>query len=107
MSDRQIQHGSARDNSTGFAFEQVIDDICELQWNELSQEDLISVAWAYYYFSVQFRECLEIACKFYPDDERLLQLDQGERDTDNLSPWPGVAAPERKDESRRVHAKDA
>ena len=93
MSDQQIQHGLARDNSTGFAFEQVIDDICELKWNELSQEELISVAWAYYYFSVQFRECLEIARKFYPDDERLLQLDQGERDTDNLSPWPGVAAP--------------
>ena len=27
----------------------------------------------------------------YPDDERLLQLDHGERNTDNLSPWPGVA----------------
>ena len=26
-----------------------------------------------------------------PDDERLLQLDHGERNTDNLSPWPGVA----------------
>ena len=90
--DQQIQHGLARD-ATGFAFEQVIADICELQWKELTQEELINVAWAYYYFSVQFRECLEIACKFYPDDERLLQLDQGERDTDNLSPWPGVAAP--------------
>ena len=39
-----------------------------------------------------FRECLEIARKMYPDDERLLQLDHGERNTDNLSPWPGVAA---------------
>jgi hypothetical protein len=38
-----------------------------------------------------FRECLEIARKMYPDDERLLQLDHDERDTDNLSPWPGVA----------------
>ena len=28
----------------------------------------------------------------YPDDALLLQLDHGERDTDNLSPWPGVAA---------------
>jgi len=41
--------------------------------------------------SVQFRECLEIAREMYPDDERLLQLDHGERNTDNLSPWPGVA----------------
>jgi hypothetical protein len=40
---------------------------------------------------VQFRECLEIAREMYPDDERLLQLDHGERNTDNLSPWPGVA----------------
>jgi hypothetical protein len=28
----------------------------------------------------------------YPDDGRLLELDRGERHTDNLSPWPGVAA---------------
>ena len=33
----------------------------------------------------------ETTRKLYPDDERLLQLDRGERDTDNLSPWPGVA----------------
>ena len=26
------------------------------------------------------------------DDDRLRQLDQGERNTDNLSPWPSVAA---------------
>jgi hypothetical protein len=26
----------------------------------------------------------------YPKDQRLLELDRGERDTDNLSPWPGV-----------------
>ena len=38
------------------------------------------------------RECLEIARRLYPDDERLLELDRGERDTDNLSPWPVVAA---------------
>ena len=49
------------------------------------------MAWVYYYFSVQFRECLEIARKLYPDDDRLLELDDGERNTDNLSPWPGVA----------------
>ena len=41
---------------------------------------------------MQVRECLEIARELYPDDERLLELDHGERDTDNLSPWPGVAA---------------
>src|SRR5215469_9053754 len=75
-----------------FDYQQVIDDICDLNWINLTQEDLISVAWVYYYFSVQFREGLEVARNLYPDDDRLRQLDQGERDTDNLSPWPGVAA---------------
>src|SRR5215470_16746787 len=74
-----------------FAYERVIDDICNLNWSNLTEEDLINVAWVYYYFSVQFREGLEVARKLYPDDDRLRQLDQGERDTDNLSPWPGVA----------------
>jgi hypothetical protein len=78
--------------STGYAYERVVDDICELNWVSLCQEELIGVAWAYYHFSVQFRECLEIARTLYPADERLLQLDHGERDTNNLSPWPGVAA---------------
>jgi len=73
-------------------FEDAIDDICGLNWVNLVEDDLVGVAWAYYYFSVQFRECLEIARKLFPDDERLLELDRGERDTDNLSPWPGVAA---------------
>jgi hypothetical protein len=82
----------AHSESKAFAYEQVIDDICDLNWSDLSQEDLVNVAWVYYYFSVQFREGLELARAFYPDDDRLRQLDQGERDTDNLSPWPGVAA---------------
>src|SRR5271168_4522265 len=75
-----------------FAYEEVIRDICELNWTGLTQEDLIGVAWVYYYFSIQFRECLETACKLYPDDPQLQELDRGERNTDNLSPWPGVAA---------------
>jgi hypothetical protein len=81
----------AKGRSARFAFEQSIDDICELNWTGLTQSDLVRIAWAYYHFSVQFRECLEIARELYPDDKRILQLDQGERNTDNLSPWPGVA----------------
>src|ERR1700733_1646606 len=73
------------------AFKEVINEICDLHWSHLTQDDLINVAWVYYYFSVQFRENLEIARDLYPDDARLQQLDQGERDTDNLSPWLGVA----------------
>jgi hypothetical protein len=75
------------------SYGRVIDEICNLNWPKLTEEDIIRVAWAYYHFSVQFRECLEIAREMYPDDERLLQLDHGERNTDNLSPWPGVAKP--------------
>jgi hypothetical protein len=83
----------ARVEPSDLSYEEVIDEICNLNWTKLSEEDIIRVAWAYYHFSVQFRECLEIAREMYPDDERLLQLDHGERDTDNLSPWPGVAKP--------------
>jgi hypothetical protein len=72
-------------------YETVVANICHLNWTNLTQGDLINVAWVYYYFSVQFRENLEIARKLYPEDDRLLQLDEGERDTDNLSPWPDVA----------------
>jgi hypothetical protein len=82
----------ALDSLKRFAYEQVIDEICDLRWMNLTQEDLINVAWVYYYFSTQFRESLEIARNLYPDDDRLRQLDHGERDTDNLSPWPDVAA---------------
>jgi|ERR1700730_5102460 hypothetical protein len=88
QSQSRLDHGASR----VFAYEQVIDEICDLNWINLGQEDLINVAWAYYYFSIQFREGLEVARKLYPDDDRLRQLDQGERDTDNLSPWLGVAA---------------
>jgi len=76
-----------------YAYERLVEAICALNWKGLSREDLIDVATAYYYFSVQFRENLEIACVQYPDDEKLRQLELGECNTDNLSPWPGVALP--------------
>src|SRR5580693_180643 len=88
----QIATALSQVETTSPGYEQVIDEICNLNWANLSEEDLIRAAWAYYHFSVQFRECLEIAREMYPDDERLLQLDHGERNTGNLSPWPGVAA---------------
>jgi hypothetical protein len=83
----------AHSDVSEYSYTQVVDEICGLNWSGLSREGLISVAWAYYYFSVQFRENLEAARKLHPDDERLQDLDRGERDTDNLSPWPGVAQP--------------
>jgi hypothetical protein len=78
--------------SYGHSYEGVVNDICDLNWQNIAQANLIDVAWAYYYFSVQFRENLEIARGLYPDDDRLRRLDLDERDTDNLSPWLGVAA---------------
>jgi hypothetical protein len=91
-----LSHNQSRQQyvpNEAFSYKQVIDEICDLDWVNITRTDLTSVAWAYYYFSTQFRECLEVARSLYPKDDLLLQLDQGERDTDNLSPWPGVAKP--------------
>jgi len=70
-----------------------ISGICDLSWSRIDRAELTNVAWAYYHFSIQFRENLEIARDLYPLDARLLKLDRGERNTDNLSPWPGIAKP--------------
>ncbi|PPQ40146.1 hypothetical protein [Rhodopila globiformis] len=76
-----------------YSYERIVDSICALNWTALTREDLSNVARAYYYFSVQFRENLEIACRLFPGDPKLQELSRGECDTDNLSPWPGVAQP--------------
>src|ERR1700722_1533820 len=66
--------------------------ICMMAWDKLDEEDILFVANAYYYFSIQFRENLEIACLLHPGDIRLTSLRLGECGTDNLSPWPKIAA---------------
>jgi hypothetical protein len=73
-----------------------VNTICSLNWGELTENELTIVAWAYHFFSVQFRENLEIACNLYPTDTLLQQLAQEECATDNLSPWEGVAYPTEK-----------
>lgn len=75
-----------------FRYEDAIGAICGLDWPALSQADLVEAAWAYYYFSIQFRESLAIARALHPADRNLEQLEREECDTSNLSPWPGVAA---------------
>jgi hypothetical protein len=77
-----------------FVFDSVIDGICRMAWDELTGDEVMRVAKAYYYFSIQFRENLEIACARHPQDGKLAQLYEGECDTDNLSPWPHVSAPD-------------
>jgi hypothetical protein len=74
----------------------VIEEICGLRWQELTEDELLDVAWAYYFFSIQFRENLQIARSLYPGDDNLRRLEQEECGTDNLSPWPGVAAVDEK-----------
>jgi hypothetical protein len=80
----------------GPKFERVISEISGLNWARLTEHDLADVARAYYYFSIQFRESLEIARRLHPDDAKLQQLEQEECNTDNLSPWPDVAKPAEK-----------
>jgi hypothetical protein len=72
------------------SYRKIIDDICDLNWAGLTRDDVVNTAWTYYYFSVQFCQNVGIARELFPEDKRLQELDAGERDTDNLSPCPGV-----------------
>ncbi len=80
-------------NDISFGYKSVIAEICNFDWGALSEAELSAAAHAYYYFSVQFRENLQVACRLHPDDSQLANLWREECDTDNLSPWPNVAAP--------------
>ena len=71
----------------------VVDQIEALNWPALTRDELMAACAAYSYFSVQFVEAVHIACDLYPSDPKLIELRQGECDTDNLSPYPGVAKP--------------
>jgi hypothetical protein len=74
-------------------YRRVIEEIASLNWQGLTRQDVLAAAHAYYYFSVQFRENLEIAVALHPWDAGLAELHAGECDTANLSPFPDVAAP--------------
>ena len=77
---------------TADSYNVVVNEIVSMQWNSLSREDMKDVAWAYYFFSIQFRESLQAALVIHPHDESLRHLAQEECATANLSPWPGVAS---------------
>lgn len=74
----------------------IVERICDMQWFLLRTDEILRVARAYHYFSIQFRENLAIACRLHPDDANLKVLHSEECDTANLSPWPGVAEPDEK-----------
>jgi hypothetical protein len=76
---------------TSAGYHAIISNICALGWARLDRADISAVALGYYYFSIQFRENLEIAHRLYPHDVAVRRLIEEECDTDNLSPWPGVA----------------
>ena len=75
-----------------FGYQSIVKEISDFRWEDLGEADMTATARAYYYFSVQFRENLQLACQMYPADPLLAQLLKEECDTANLSPWPGVAA---------------
>jgi hypothetical protein len=75
----------------GLQYKGVIDEICDLNWRGLTSDEMVAAAWGYYFFSIQFRENLTTARELYPEDSKLQQLEREECDTNNLSPWPGVA----------------
>lgn len=79
------------DVTRAYAFEAVIAEICDMGWEDLDEAAMIDAAWAYYFFSVQFRENLLLARALHPADEKLRDLEREECNTSNLSPWPGVA----------------
>ena len=78
---------------TDFAYEAAIREICGFDWAGLDEAAVLDAAWAYYFFSVQFQENMEVARQLDPADENLKHLEREESNTDNLSPWPGVAEP--------------
>lgn len=88
MSIREKRDVNPNDGDRG---RQVIDAISLLPWEELQGGEILQVARAYYYFSIQFRENLEIALTIWADDPGLARLYDEECNTDSLSPWPGVA----------------
>src|ERR1700677_1808651 len=73
-------------------YQRVIDEIGNFNWRGLERHELMMACRAYYYFSRQFVDAVHIACDLYPSDQNLISLREGECDTDNLSPYPGIVA---------------
>lgn len=77
-------------------YQQIVDEICHFRWSEIDRNELLAVSQAYYYFSVQFCETVEMACRLHPFDPLLAELREGQCNSDDLSPYPGVAEPNEK-----------
>ena len=87
-----------------FAFESVIDGICAMPWERLSGDDILCVAKAYYFFSIQFRENLDIACGLRPRDAKLaVAAPRRVRHRQSVA-LPRRHRARREARSRRIHA---
>jgi hypothetical protein len=89
--ERQMSTDTAIAIDTVDRYQAVIDEIGNLNWSVLTRDELMAACRAYCYFSEQFVEAVHIACGLYPSDRKLIELREGECDTDNLSPYPGIA----------------
>lgn len=81
---------------TSPGYQTIVDEICHFRWSEIDRSELLAVSQACYYFSVQFCETVEIACRLHPFDHLLAELREGRCNSDDLSPYPGVAEPSEK-----------
>src|SRR5690242_3606228 len=77
-------------------YQKIVDEICHFRWSEINRSELLAVSQACYYFSVQFCETVEIACRLHPFDHLLAELREKLCNSDDLSPYPGVAEPSEK-----------
>ena len=62
---------------TSDRYVRVIDEIEDLNWPKLTRDELMAACAAYYYFSVQFVEAVDIACELYPSDPKSLSFARG------------------------------
>ena len=85
------------------AYQRVIDEICNLNWANLERWRMLSGLCGLTTISqCNFGSVSKLRAKCIPKMNDCCNLIDGERNTDNLSPWPGVGCGWRKNESRRV-----
>jgi len=79
------------DRIEGLSYKNIVQEIDGLGWENLNPDEVVRAVWAYYFFSIQFRENMFTACELFPEDEALQRLKREECDTSNLSPFPDIA----------------
>ncbi len=62
-----------------------VEQIIALPWERLSARDLQSLMHLSYFTAIEFAESLRITLNLFPDDNLILQMAEGELNTNNLS----------------------